>query len=121
MSREEGSIVIEAMVAALIVAALAGTLFETVAANARTGRRVAEAERALLVARSRLAAAGVETPLATGIVEGRDGDLAWRVAVEPYEGDGASDVDPVSRVTVSVRDLRARVPLATLTSLRIGG
>jgi hypothetical protein len=121
MRRDEGSIVIEALVAALIVAAMAGTLFETIAGNARAERAAAGQGRALLVARSRLAAAGIDTPLAAGITEGRDGDLAWRVAVEPYEGDGTSDVDPVSRVTVTVGAPGARAPLVTLSSLAIGG
>jgi membrane protein implicated in regulation of membrane protease activity len=118
-SRDAGSIVIEAMVAALIVAAVAGTLFETMAAHARADRLVAARRNALLVAQSQLAAAGVVSPLGEGTREGRAGDLIWRVSSEPYEDGDESDVDPVRRVTVTVRAANTRAPLATLSTLRI--
>lgn len=119
---EEGAIVVEAMIAALIIAGMAAALFATLHSNALAARAADERRRALLVAQSALAAAGAGNPLSPGIEEGMDGDLVWRRAVAPFSvPDGASRAGTVERVTVSVRRAGSESPpLIILPSLRFG-
>ncbi len=70
-----------------------GVLFEIFATGLGAARTSENLVRATQLAQSRLAAVGVETPLAVGEQSGRDGDgFAWRVAVRPLAGD---DTEPV--------------------------
>lgn len=116
---EAGSIVIEALVAALIVAAAAGALFGSLSQGARADRAAAAREQALLVARSALATATADPP-APGTREGHDGPLVWRVVVSGYPVDGADRIGPVELVTVTVHDGSGGGPLARLSTLRFG-
>lgn len=118
---ENGSVVIEAMVAALIIAAMAAALFEAIHANVAATRAATLRSRALLVAQSQMAAAGAAGPIEPGMREGVDGDLVWRVAARPYAQDADSMAGAVELVSVSVRqEGPARPPLVMLRSLRLG-
>ena len=112
---ERGSILVEALVAVLIVAAMAGLWFETLGGAARQQRRAADARLAMLVAQSQMATVGVINAVAPGVTSGSDAGYDWRIEVEP-QADAGPGLD---RVTVAVdgRDGRRR---ATLASLRPG-
>ena len=105
--------VVEAMVAVLIVALMAGLWFETLGSAARRQRGGADRRMAMLVAQSQLATVGVLNAVIPGSVTGQDGEFAWRIAVEPAESAG------LAQVTVSVSRPGGR-PLATLQTLRLG-
>lgn len=111
---------IEAMVAALILAFAAAALFETIGVGAHTDRASALRLRAMLVAESVLAGAGHAAPLAESVQEGRSTGLVWRLDTRSAALDGESDIDPVTFVTVSVRAEGDSRPLVTLHSLRVG-
>jgi hypothetical protein len=117
---DSGSIFVEAMIAAAIVAmALSGT-FKVIADNA-TRARAAEARRAaLLVGQSELADVGAEIPVAPGTSEGVSGDLLWRVDVAPYADESQSgSVGALFAVTVSVSPAIGGPALVTLSTLRL--
>ncbi len=110
---EVGSLVIEALVAVLIVAAMAGLWFQTLGSAAHGQRGTADRRLAYLIAQSRLATVGVLNSVVPGVTSGNDGAFAWTVDIEPAGQPG------LARVTVNVTGGDAR-PLATLTSLRFG-
>ncbi len=116
-----GSILIEALVSAAIVAGVLGLLFSTLA-DAETRRQGLEARRlALMIAQSRLASVGAEIPIATGETQGAEAGLAWRVRIEPgaSEGLAISRIAPPSLVMVSVRRATGGADLVTLSTLRL--
>jgi general secretion pathway protein I len=103
---EDGFTLIETLVALVIMIGVATLLYRGFS-GALTASSAAEgAEAALLVAQSRLAALGIETPLAPGVAEGREGEASWRIAVRPYaaaaEGDGLTAGPKAFWATVTV-------------------
>lgn len=121
LKADAGSAFVESIVAAAIVAMALGATYRVIADSA--GRdRAAEARRAaLLVAQSELANVGVEIPLAPGDASGLSGDMAWRVAIAPY--DENQDKNPAGEllyVAVSVAPRDGGPALVTLRSLRLG-
>jgi hypothetical protein len=75
----------------------------------------------LLVAQSELADVGADIPLAAGDASGQSGDLAWRVAITPY--DENEDRNPAGKlwdIAVSVGPRDGGPALITLRSLRLG-
>jgi general secretion pathway protein I len=123
---EHGFTLIEMLVALTIMIAVAVMLYRGLSSALSVSRASERAEAALMVARARLAALGIETPLQPGAQEGRDGDVSWRLAVRPYlpadEGSGAARVTAYwATVTVSWRDGRASRPRSLqLTTLKLG-
>lgn len=116
---ERGAIVIEAMIAAAIVAAMCGAAFEAVQATSRTSRALEARREAMMVAQSTLATVGVEIPVVPGATDGISGSLQWRVDIQPADdGGGPSAAGSLDKVTVTVRDDKA--PLAVLRTLRLG-
>jgi hypothetical protein len=111
-ARESGSVMIEALVAVLILAAAAGFWFNTVGGTVERQSGVARRALAMLVASSQLATVGVVAPAAPGTRTGRDGTFDWSIAIAP-----APDTDGLMRVDVSVRDARG-ARLAQLSTLR---
>jgi general secretion pathway protein I len=119
-AREAGSVFIESIVAAAIVAMALGGTCRVIADNAAR-ERAAEARRtALLVAQSALADVGVDTPLALGDSVGAAGDMAWRVTVSPYgEEDKTNPAGDLVEVSVAVAPRSGGRPLVTLRELRL--
>jgi hypothetical protein len=72
---------------------------------------------ATLVARSRLAALGAETPLEPGSATGVDGPFNWRIDVAPQAAP-ASAVGQLLRVHVTVSD-HSGAARAQITTLRL--
>jgi general secretion pathway protein I len=120
-ARDRGSVFIESVVAAAIVAmALVGTL-RVIADSAARDHAVEDRRAAVLIAQSELDAVGSEIPLAEGQSAGVAGDLVWRVATAPYTE--AGDPGPAGipwRVVVTVSPRAGGRVLARLESLRLG-
>jgi hypothetical protein len=109
------------MIMIAMVAMFYGSFSSALGISDHTGRT----EAALRVAQSRLAAAGVETPLRTGVEEGREGGIGWRVDVRPYSAAGAAAQSIglaafYVSVTVSWRDRRGGKPRSlTLSTMKL--
>jgi hypothetical protein len=115
--REKGSVLVEALVASLILAAMLGVMVEAMRIIATQAHAVDARRRAMLVAQSQLAGAGVAGRLVPGVTHGVDGSLDWRMSVEPYAA--ANAVGAVDRIAVEVRDRSSGQRLATLQTLRL--
>lgn len=112
---ESGSVLVEALVAVLIVAAMAGLWFQTLGQGARQQRHLADRRTAMLVAQSQMATVGVITAIAPGETTGSDAGMDWRITVDPWRDGG----EGIEKVTVSAGRPAGR-ELATLQSLRLG-
>lgn len=118
---ESGSVFVESIIAAAIVAMALATTFRVIADSAARDRAIEARRAALLVAQSELDAVGSEIPLVPGRTAGVAGDMVWRVAVFPYpEGGEANAVGILWRVAVTVGPRAGGPDLATLESLRLG-
>lgn len=114
-AQESGSVLVEALVAVLIVAGMAGLWFDTLGQGARQQHSLADRRTAMLVAQSQMATVGVITMIAPGETRGSDAGMDWRANVEPF-ADGGEGLD---KVTVSV-GRPGDGDLATLQTLRLG-
>jgi hypothetical protein len=118
-SGEAGSALVEAVVAAAVLAGVLGATFETVAAAQRRQAALDERRTALMIARSRLASVGAEIPVAPGELEGGQGGFTWRVRIEPSQAGDAPMSAPAELVTVSVAASHGGADLVVLKSLRL--
>jgi general secretion pathway protein I len=119
--RDNGSVLIETMVASVIVALMLAAMYSAIADSARANAHATEKRTALMIAQSELAAVGSALPLSPGVTGGVQGPYAWRVEIEPYAAaEGPSDAGPLWEVTVSVRTTDSKADLVTLRSLEIG-
>jgi hypothetical protein len=114
---ERGSILVEAMVASLILAAMLGVMFESMQSGARQIAAVDGRRMAMLVAQSQMAGVGVLTVAATGQTEGRDAGMGWKMRIVPLAP--ANRVGRLVDVRVMVNDLRSGQQLANLHSVRL--
>jgi hypothetical protein len=109
---ETGAVLVEALVAVLIIAGMAGLWFQTVNDNARQQRGLADRRTAMLVAQSQLATVGIIGAIAPGVRTGSDAGMTYAVAIAPA-GEG------LSLVTVSVARPDGP-PLAVLETMKAG-
>jgi general secretion pathway protein I len=88
-----GFSLLEVLVAFVVLALVAGALFQLFGGALRNAGAAGDWSRALLVAQSRLAEAANAQPLQPATAAGTEdgGQIAWRTAVEPYV---PADVDP---------------------------
>jgi hypothetical protein len=84
-SGEDGFTLADALVALFVIIAMTVILYRCLSSGMRMADRAESTEAALLVAKARLAALGIDTPLVEGELEGRDGEIAWRTVIRPYE------------------------------------
>ena len=118
--RENGSVLIEAMVASVIVALMLAAMYAAIADTARGSAHAIEKRTALMIAQSELAAVGSAVPLSLGITGGVQGPYAWRIDIEPYSAiPDASNAGQLWEVTVSVRATDGKADLVTLRSLEL--
>lgn len=117
---QSGSIFLETVIAAAIVAG-AALLVTSVAGDGVVRSRSMEMKsKGLVVAQSKLAAIGYEIPLAAGVASGMDGPFIWRVSIIPYRlGQAKSSAGNVYQVSVAVRSRNAVANLIELRSLRL--
>ncbi|SEH48166.1 prepilin-type N-terminal cleavage/methylation domain-containing protein [Magnetospirillum fulvum] len=117
---DQGFALIEAMVAVTIIAAAAAAMVQVLADGAVRSRAIATQRTALLVAQSRLAAVGRESPVAPGFTSGTDGAFVWSVRIGPYQtGQGRSSAGDMFLVAVAVRTAGASSDAVELRSLRL--
>lgn len=109
---ETGTVLVEALVAVLIIAGMAGVWFQSVSDNARRQIGLAERRTAMLVAQSQLSTVGVIGAIAPGVRTGSDAGMNYSIAIAPAAGG-------LSRVTVTVARPGAP-PLAVLETLKAG-
>ena len=127
--REDGGFtLVETLVALVIMIAAATMLYRGLSGGLRASNAADGADAALLVARQRLAAAGIETPLEAGRQEGAEGDVLWQVDLRPYMAAERTDpAAPAARLqafwataTVTWRDRRGARPRSLqLTTLKL--
>ena len=115
---DQGSVLVDALVAIGVIAITLAFAGETVGGAALRTKAGEQTRLAGLEARSRLAEVGADIPLSVGQASGEDGDLIWAVDIEPAPG--ASGSVSLLDVTVTVA-ARGGPNLAKLHSLRIGG
>jgi general secretion pathway protein I len=123
---EAGFTLVEALVALIIMTAMATVLYRGISSGLRVSAAADDSQAALLLAQERLAAAGIETPLQPGRMEGLEGEMSWQLALRPYIA--ADEADRAARLqafwvtaTVNWRDGRAgRSRSLELTTLKFG-
>jgi len=121
MRSDSGSVFVESMIAAAIVALALAAMYRAIGDSAMRNRQLNDKQTALLVAQSELSAVGSEIPLASGMTGGTSGNYAWQVDVEPFAGESdPSDAGELWQVTVSVRSLNGGNELVTLNRLALG-
>lgn len=101
-----GMTLIEVLVAFVVLSVTLAVILQIFTGGMRNARLADSYSRAVFLAESRLAAVGVERPLAQGEDGGQVGqDLQWRVSVMPVDDAGASDRQllPVRLYEVRVR------------------
>lgn len=103
MSKDSGSVFIEAMIAAAIVAMSLAAMYHSIEQSARYSRMIDEKRTALLIAQSHLASVGSAVPIVQGMTGGLDGPYAWSINIAP-QGSDASDAGQLWQVTVAVRE-----------------
>ena len=116
---ERGFTLPEALVASAIVAAMLGVTLNVVQNNSRAARLNEERRAALLVAQSQLAVAEVAVPGRFVTREGRSGEIAWQMRVEPFRSALAGPA--LDQITVTAGTGPQGQPLVELTTLRVAG
>lgn len=118
---ERGTALVEALVALAVFAAMLGVTYGAITDRSRAARLLQTERQAVGIAQSVLARAGSDIALAPGVVDGREGDFAWQIEMERYQGEGAPPVGgpPLIEVTVAVHPLDAGKPRVALRSLRV--
>ena len=117
---DTGSVFIETLVAAAIVALILGMTYRVLADTTGRGRMLEARRGALLVAQSKLAAVGSTVPMQAGIQGGVEAPFAWRVAIQPVAtGLSVSRAGTLAEVTVAVRRAEGGADLAVLRSRRL--
>jgi hypothetical protein len=120
-ARDQGSVFIDAMIAAAIVTLSLGTMYRAMADGASHDRMAEGRRMALLVAQSEMAAVGSLIPEVQGTTSGVEGPFAWQVDVEPFNtGFSASRAGAVWQVTVSVRPQSGAPDAVVLRNIQVG-
>lgn len=116
-----GFTLLEVLVALIVLALLLGAFAQIMQTGLRQSRTVEARTTATMLAQSRLAAVGIELPLAVGEAWGETEDgLAWRTAIELVEPPTESQPLAAYAVQVTVAWSPAPGDQVTLTTLRIG-
>ena len=120
MRRDSGSIFIDTMIAAAIVAVSLGAMCQVIANSAARHRMTESRRTALMIAQSELAAVGSAIPISVGQVSGAEGRYVWLIDIEPRDaGFTQSKAGSLWTVSVVVR-AQGEGELARLESLRLG-
>ena len=120
--KDRGTVLIEALIAAAIVAVMLGGLFTAMSSGAARHRMSESRRIALLIAQSELAAAGHDLALVPGRTAREEGGYVAEIDVAPYAGGMAdSAAGPLVQVAVRVRAADDTRTLATLSTLKLAG
>jgi len=122
----QGMTLIEVLVAFIVLSLTMAVIMQIFSGGMRNARLAESYSRAVFLAESKMAAVGLERPLAFGEENGQVGeDMQWRVSVTPAEEDPATNTQllPVRlyqvRVTASWGE-NDRERKFELLSLRLG-
>lgn len=118
---ERGTALVEALVALAVFATMLGVTYGAITDRSRAARLLQTERQAAAIARSVLTRAGGDIALAPGTVDGHEGDFAWQMEMERYQGEGAPSIagPPLIEVTVAVRPVDSSRPRIALRSLRV--
>ncbi len=106
---------VEALLAAAIVAGVAGAFYQLIASDARVAAGMADRRMALLVAQSALDLASVDS---AGIARGESAGYRWQARRDPYRAGGwVTGGLRIDRIEVRVSRPGAAAPLVTLSTL----
>ncbi len=111
---ERGSIFLETIVAAAIVAMILGATLESIASSARRTERATAASGALLVAQSRLAELGATLPVRPGTVQGTANGYRWRIEIAPWGSGSIAGVPYLVTVAVTAPGVPGTTMLRTI-------
>ncbi|MBV9512397.1 MAG: hypothetical protein JO303_19170 [Caulobacteraceae bacterium] len=118
---DAGTIFVESVIAAAIVAMALMAMLQVVADSAVRERGLEQRRTALLVAQSQLAAVGSEIPLKAGPYDGVAGGMLWHVDISPYsDGLDSGAVGRLLFIAVSVKARAGGGTLAQLDTIRLG-
>lgn len=122
----QGMTLIEVLVAFIVLSVTMAVIMQIFSGGMRNARLAESYSRAVFLAESKMAAAGLERPLLEGEDRGQvGGDMQWRVSVTPAEEDATTNARLMPlrlylvRVTASWGD-DGRERQVELTSLRMG-
>lgn len=115
---DAGYLLLEALVALAIVAMMSTLVFVTISQMSQSSSLVAERRRAMLLARSVLAAATVDSRTRAVASQGSDGDLAWSVSSDSWRPDDVGTL-PLAKVTVTITDRAKGVRLIRLAGVKL--
>lgn len=91
-STNRGMTLIEVLVAFVVLSVTMAVILQIFSGGMRNARMASSYSRAVFLAESRLAAAGVERPLVQGDSSGQVGaNLQWRVSVAPMDEGGTTE------------------------------
>ena len=103
-----GMTLIEVLVAFIVLSVTMAVIMQIFSGGMRNARLAESYSRAVLLAESRMAAVGLERPLALGEESGQVGyDMQWRVSVSPAEEEATTNTQ-----LMPVRLYRVRVTAA---------
>lgn len=103
--QSRGMTLIEVLVAFVVLSVTLAVILQIFTGGMRNARLADGYSRAVFLAESKLAAAGVERPLLAGDDAGQSGDMRWHVSVQSMDDGGAADrlLLPSRLYQVSVR------------------
>ena len=122
----QGMTLIEVLVAFIVLSVTMAVIMQIFSGGMRNARLAESYSRAVFLAQSKMAAVGLERPLAFGEDSGQVGDdIQWRVSVNPAEEDPGTDTQQMRVRLYLVRVIVAwgddgRERQFELTSLRLG-
>lgn len=123
-----GFSLLEVLVAFVILALVLGTLMEIFSGGLRNVGLAGEYQRAVLLGQSKLAAVGIESPLAEGESQGEfDPTYRWQISIKPFQEDqvapgvpaGPAKAAIVAPAAVPATAVPTTVPLLPVTLLEV--
>ncbi|WP_413856536.1 type IV pilus modification PilV family protein [Candidatus Aalborgicola defluviihabitans] len=90
-SKCRGMTLIEVLVAFVVLSVTMAAILQIFSGGMRNARLADSYSRAVFLAESKLAAAGIERPLVPGEEVGQITDMQWRLRVQPFDDGGAAD------------------------------
>jgi Tfp pilus assembly protein PilV len=119
---DSGSVLIETVIAAAILAMILGTGLAAIGNTLNRSRILEDQQKALLVAQSQLSLFGPSVRANDGRANGVDGILSWEINVEPYTNTKALGNDTaLLLITIEVFKENPHQRLVQLRTLRIAG
>jgi general secretion pathway protein I len=114
LKQERGFSLLEVLVAFVILGLVLGTLMQIFSGGLRNVTRASESQRAVMLAQSKLAAVGIEMPLAEGQSNGDfDANFRWQVSIRPYQDSEMETMEqagvPKALLPVTLLEVEVRV------------